>query len=106
MSWQNANTATLIGDLLNQFKPENMGSSMKRGMVLKIFRSKIKEAAGEKLATLVSNAKMVGDFDNPTLIIYCQSHMVRHELHMKRLKIKELINERLKSEFIKKVIVK
>ena len=91
---------------MSHFKVENMGTAMKRGMVLTIYRSKIKEVSGHRLAKVTGHAKMVGPFENPTLIIYCKIDIARYELTMQRHKIKQAINERIKADLIQKIIFK
>lgn len=88
------------------FTPETMGTGYKRGFVLVIYKAKIAEVAGKKVAALVEHAKMKGTYDNPDLYIYCRSDAVRYTLNMQRINIKQKINERMKSEFINKVMVK
>lgn len=92
--------------LKDSFTPEAMGPGMKRGFVLRIYKAKIAEAAGKNVAALVDGAKMKGTYENPDLHIFCSNEMVRHELHLRRVKIREKINQRMKSEFINKVVVR
>ena len=107
MSWHSTNKATSLGDhLKTMFKPENMDTGMKRGMVLKIYRAKVKEVAGETLAKLCTGAKLKGNNTAPNLVIYTSHQPARHELNYNAHAIKKAINERLKCEFIQKVYIK
>ncbi len=108
----------------SQFAVEDMGPSLKRGMVLKVYKAKVLEAIGtpkspkgdlssraKKLLADLEGAYMKPDegpgFDNPQLIIKMKDGSPwRQELHYSRMRIKELINERLKSDFLKDVRIK
>lgn len=99
-----------IGDLLKKdFDPANMDPDLKRGMVLYIYRSKIKEVLPKEqlglcLADLVS-AWMPEDGAKQTVLFirFKPSSMWKVEMQAYRHRIKWLINTRLKSDFLKDV---
>lgn len=94
-------------DLLgNQFSVSDMGPGMKRGMVLKIYRSKVAEAAGKPAARNIRHVHLTGTYENPDLVIHCNNHSVVAHINMHRYQILQLINERLKSEFIRSIRVR
>lgn len=93
--------------MLGEFKVENMGTGLKRGLVLKITPAKIKEVlkvAGFK-NDLIS-IKLTGEYENPRLRIYMKpGSMWRIQIHQQRYQLKKKINDRLKCEFLKDVRV-
>lgn len=104
MSWNSTNKPQALGDHLEKmFDPENMPTGYKRGMVLKIFRAKIKECTNQRLAATVTTARLKGQDDNPTLYCTCTPSMAAYELARHCHQIKTLINDRLKSDFVKDI---
>lgn len=92
--------------LAGQFNVADMGPGMKRGMVLNIYKSKVAEAAGKPAARNIRYVKLSGTYENPDLIIYCNNHAVVAHINMHRLQILQLINERMKSDFIRSIRVR
>ena len=86
--------------LAEAFSVEKMGTGLKRGMVLKVYKAKVAEVCGKKVAGMISGAKMKGKDDHPVLWIYCKNDVVKHHLNMHRRQILAKINERLKGEFL------
>lgn len=98
--------------MADAFDPAEMGPGLRRGMVLRIYKAKIQEVVGsdawaDHLAGARMTARSEADYRNPTLIIRLQPGSPwRAELHMRRAQIRRAINERMKSEFIRAVIIK
>lgn len=90
------------------------GPGIKRGMVLKIYKAKIADLIGRpqaksmvqdlKAAYLLPKNHNASDYDNPTLVLKFQpGSMWRTEMQYKRYQLKELINKRLESDFLKQI---
>lgn len=97
-----------IGEFLkDDFSPENMGPGLKRGMVLKVAPSKIKEALKtDAFKSDLKSLKLTGKDDNPALIISIKpGSMWRIQIHQSRHQILKLINDRMKSQFIREIRV-
>lgn len=102
-----------LSDMIEQdFDPAEMGPGFKRGLVLKVYKAKIKELVGSMdfstdLKKAVLLPKEGKGYDNPTLVIYFKAGSLwATELQYQRHKLKILLNQRLKADFIKKVIIK
>lgn len=90
-----------------QFAPANMGTGFKRGLVLLVAPAKIKEVLDTHLfRSHLKNIKLQGQHDRPNLVIqFAPGSPWRIQLHMHRHQLKQKINERVESEFIKDVRV-
>jgi len=83
-----------------------MGTGLKRGFVLRIYKAMIKKAmSGEDgWAEDITGEKLIGADAHPTLVVQLAAGSPwRHELHLNRLHIRELLNARLESDFVKEV---
>lgn len=97
-----------ISELLEkQFSVQNMGTGMKRGMVLKVAPAKLKEVLGrDDFKGHVKRMKLTGRDDNPTLVIETRPGSAwRVQIHQVSWQLRKKINERLKCDFVKDVRV-
>lgn len=77
----------------------SLGNGFLKGMVLKLYKAKIKELVGTKdFAGYITGQKI----RDKTLIIYCNEPW-KSELHARRYQIKQKINERLEREYLTEV---
>src|SRR5699024_2776234 len=87
-----------LADIMKEaFNPSNMGPGMKRGMVLYIYRSKIREATGSSAFMRYLVGASMADKNNVPQILWLRfkNDVWRAEMRMHCHTIKELINERL-----------
>lgn len=89
-----------IADLGKNFL-KNMGEGFYRGMVLRIYKAKIKDIVGTtKFAYYLKGQKLTKD---NRLIVYVREPW-KTELHMQRFQILQAINERLEKDFLNAII--
>lgn len=77
----------------------SLGEGFLKGMVLRLYKAKIKELVGTKDFAQYITGQQIRD---NTLIIYCKEPW-RSELHARRYQIKQKINSRLEQEYLTKV---
>lgn len=104
--------------MAKQFDPAKMGPGLKRGMVLYIYRSKIAEVLPKKqLGRCLNDLKSawmsedppVGGQANEQTVLFIRfkpGSIWKTEMQMYRHRIKWLINERLKSDFLREVKIR
>lgn len=105
-----------LSDVMGKkFDPAQMGPGFKRGMVLYIYKAKIRDLVGEQQATHCLNdlqyASMTDrneqDYQHPILYLhFTPGSLWRAEMRSYCWRLKDLINKRLKSEFLRDVRVK
>ncbi len=77
----------------------SLGEGFLRGMVLRLYKAKIKELVGTKDFARYITGESIKD---NTLIIYCNEPW-KSELHARRYQILQKINERLETEYLDEV---
>lgn len=94
-----------ISALLDRFRPANMGPELKRGLVLRVYKSKIRDVVKNKrFAADIVYASLQGPDDQLELIVKLRPGSYwRPELHAQREPIRRKINARCEEEFIKRI---
>lgn len=83
---------------------KSLGRGALVGMILRIYKAKIKELVGTKDFARYITGQTITD-DNK-LLIYCSNDQWRAELQARRYQIRKQINQRLDKDFITEVIIK
>lgn len=88
--------------LEEMFKPENLSPGFKRGFILSIAEKHIlKVTRNPGILDHINSIKFTG----ATLVITVSNNVLAHELSLQRYQLKNSLNERIKSEFIKDIRV-
>lgn len=88
-----------MSDLLQEFmKRFPQQKQMQRGMVLHVWPSVV----GSRIEAATTSLK----FNDDTLIVTVRSEAWRFELHANRYSIAKKLNARVKSEVVKKIIIR
>ncbi len=78
---------------------KTLGEGFYRGLILRLYKAKIKELVGTKDFAKYITGESIKD---NTLIIYCKEPW-KSELHARRYQIQQKINKRLETEYLDEV---
>lgn len=105
-----------LKDLMeDDFNPADMKPGYKRGLILKVYKAKLKELVGkDAIKSLLGDLKDITilpktgrQYNNPVIILrFRPGSPWIPEMHARRYQLKMLLNKRLKSEFVKEVRIK